>query len=266
MRCKCLSISDLRTFARRHPRSASSRGTTVAKGTSTRCARSRRHSQRHHTSILPGVENLEYCTPGRDCGRQHVQIERARSELQRISLRLDVRGERLLRQGDEGASAQERLQAAPADHSDGRAARRQSGRLRGLGDEGLGHRERGHALRPRVLPADRADCRKARQFLVAHRRRRSAGGVFRQRTDPRRAGRLELSLGRHSGHVRSPRLHGLGPDQPGLHFGKPQRYDAVHSHGLLLVDRRGARQENARAALDASAEQAGPAHPEAIRP
>ena len=37
---------------------------------------------------------------------------------------------------------------------------------------------------------------------------------------------------RHSRHVRSPRLHGLGPDQPGLHSGKPQRHHALHSHGV----------------------------------
>ena len=36
-------------------------------------------------------------------------------------------------------------------------------------------------------------------------------------------------VGRHPGHVRSPRLHGLGRDQPGLHPGKPQRHDALHS-------------------------------------
>ncbi len=64
--------------------------------------------------------------------------------------------------------------------------------------------------------------------------------------DPGRAGRFELSLGRHPRHVRGPRLYGLGRDQPGLHSGKPQRHDAVHSHGVCLVDRRGARQEDAR--------------------
>ena len=64
--------------------------------------------------------------------------------------------------------------------------------------------------------------------------------------DPRRARRFELSLGRHPRHVRSPRLHRLGRDQPGLHSGKPERHDALHSDGVRVVDRRSARQEDAR--------------------
>ena len=76
----------------------------------------------------------------------------------------------------------------------------------------------------------------------------------RQGIDPGRARRFELPLGRHPGDVRSPRLHGLGPDQPGLHPGKPERHDALHSHGLCLLDRRGAGQEDPGAPLDAGPE------------
>ena len=123
-----------------------------------------------------------------------------------------------------------------------------------------------HPLCPRLLPADRADGRKARQLHVAQRRRQCVGRVQRQRTDPGRARRFELPLGRHSGHVRGPRLHGLGSDQPGLYPGKPQRHDALHSHRVLLVDRRGTRQENAAAAVDAGAQQARAADSEAVRP
>ena len=66
-----------------------------------------------------------------------------------------------------------------------------------------------------------------------------------QGADPGRAGRVELPVGRHPGDVRGPRLHGLGRHQPGVHPGKPKRHDALHSHGLLLLDRRGPGQEDA---------------------
>ena len=94
----------------------------------------------------------------------------------------------------------------------------------------------------------------------------ASGRVRGQGTDPGRARRFELSVGRHPGHVRSPRLHGLGSDQPGLHSGKPQRHDALHSDGLCFLDRRSARQEDAGAAVDAGLEQAGPEDFEAVRP
>ena len=130
----------------------------------------------------------------------------------------------------------------------------------------LGHRQRGHALRPRLLSPHRPDRRKARQLFGSGRQRRSGHRILRQGIDPRRTRRVELPLGRHPRHVRSPRLHRLGRDQPGLHSGKPQRHDALHSHGLRLVDRRSARQEDAGAAIDAGPEQAGPAHLEVVRP
>ncbi len=63
---------------------------------------------------------------------------------------------------------------------------------------------------------------------------------------------------RHSRHVRSPRLHDLGRHQPGLHSGKPERHDALHSDGVRLLDRRSARQEDAAAAFDAGPQRARP--------
>ena len=41
-----------------------------------------------------------------------------------------------------------------------------------------------------------------------------------------------------------------------------RRHDAVHPHGVLFLDRRGARHEDPAAALDGSALQAGDAHPQ----
>ncbi len=54
-------------------------------------------------------------------------------------------------------------------------------------------------------------------FLEPDGRGRRAGGVLREAADPGRARRVEFPLGRHPGHVRGPRLHGVGRDQPGLH-------------------------------------------------
>jgi hypothetical protein len=57
--------------------------------------------------------------------------------------------------------------------------------------------------------------------------------------------------------VRGARLHGLGPDLAGVHPRDRERRDAVHPDRVLLVDRRGARQEDAAAALGRGAAQAG---------
>ena len=112
---------------------------------------------------------------------------------------------------------------------DGRQARPGDRRRRRVGHEGLGHRKGRHPLRPRLLPAHRPHRRKARQLPLARRRRRGHRRVHRQAADPGRARRVELPLRRHSRHVRSPRLHGLGRHQPGLHPREPQRHDALHS-------------------------------------
>ena len=169
-----------------------------------------------------------------------------------------LRLQRLQQGGDEGPAAQAGLQVAEQDDRIGREARPGDRRRRRLGDEGLGDRKGRDALRPRLLPAHRPDRREARQLPRARRRRRRGRRVHRQATDPRRARRLELPLGRHPRHVRSPRLHGLGRDQPGLHSGEPQRHDALHSHGVRLLDRRSARQEDAAAAFDAGPQRRRP--------
>ena len=94
---------------------------------------------------------------------------------------------------------------------------------------------------PRLLPPHRPHRRKARLLSFARRPWRRDPRVLRQGADPRGARRLELSLRRHPGHVRGPRLHRLGRDQPGLHPRKPERHDALHPHRVRLLDRRGAR-------------------------
>ena len=75
----------------------------------------------------------------------------------------------------------------------------------------------------------------------------------RQGADPGRARRLELPDRRHPRDLRGPRLHGLGPDQPGVHPREPERHDALHPDRLRLLDRRGARREDPAAALDGRA-------------
>ena len=61
-------------------------------------------------------------------------------------------------------------------------------------------------------------------------------------------------------------LHRLGRDQPGVHPREPQRQHAVHPHRVRLDDRRGARPQDAAAALAAGDGRAGRAHPAPLRP
>ena len=76
---------------------------------------------------------------------------------------------------------------------------------------------------------------------------------------------ISFPVRRHPRHLRGPRLHRLGPDQPAPTSWRPQRRDAGHPDRVPELDRRGARQEDAAAALDGGAVQAGPAHPQAVR-
>ena len=89
--------------------------------------------------------------------------------------------------------------------------------------------------------------------------------VRRQDAHPGRARRVELPQRRPPGHLRGPRLHRLGRHQPGVHPREPEREHAVHPDGVRVVDRRGARQEDAAAALAAGHGQAGRAGAEAVR-
>ena len=68
--------------------------------------------------------------------------------------------------------------------------------------------------------------------------------VRRQAPHPRRARRVELPEWRDAQHVRGPRLHRLGCDEPGVHPGEPERQYALHPDRLRVDDGRGARQED----------------------
>ena len=138
-------------------------------------------------------------------------------------------------------------------------------RRRGHGAEGLGGRARRHALHALVPAADRHHGREARLVSLAVGRRLGHRRVPRQGTDPGRARCVELPVGRHAHHLRGARLHGVGPDQPAVAALQRQQRHARHPDRVRQLDRRGARQEDAAAAVDGRRVQAGGARPEAVR-
>ena len=176
-----------------------------------------------------------------------------------------LRQPRLQRRGPEGPSAQGGLQGAAPHRHARRGARSLGGRRRRLRGQGLGARARRDALHALVPAAHRHHRREARLLPVADARGRRDRRVQRQGADPGRARRLELPVRRHALHVRGPRLHGVGPDQPAVDSDQPERRDAGHPDRVRELDRRGARQEDAAAALDGGAVGAGAAHPQAVR-
>ncbi len=132
-------------------------------------------------------------------------------------------------------------------------------------DEGLGGRARRDALHALVPAADRHHRREARLVSVPDRRRQGGPRVLGQGADQGRARRVELPVGRHALHLRGARLHGVGSDQPALAAVQRQLGHARHPDGVRELDRRDARQEDAAAALDGSALQAGGPRAEAVR-
>ena len=133
-------------------------------------------------------------------------------------------------------------------------ARRRRRRRR---DEGLGAREGRHPLRARLLSADRPDAppsttASSRPTARAARSPSSRARRWSRASRTRRASRTAAS----AAPVRGPRLHGLGRDQPRLPDGDRQRHHALHPDRVRVVDRRGARQEDAAAALEAGAQHA----------
>ena len=159
----------------------------------------------------------------------------------------------------------ERLQGAAQHDQEGCPARPVDRRRRRRDDEGVGDGARGDPLHPLVPADDRPDRREARLVPGPDRGRHGDRRVQRQGAGPGRARRLELPLRRHPRHLRGPRLHRLGPDQPGLHPREPQRHDPLHPDRLLLLDRRGPRQEDPPAPLDGGPLEAGRADPQALR-
>ena len=132
-------------------------------------------------------------------------------------------------------------------------------------DEGLGDREGRDPLRARLLSAHRPHRREARQLPRARRRRRVDRRVRGQDAHPGRARRVELPQRRPARDVRGAWLHGVGRHEPGVHPREPEREHAVHPDGVRLVDRRGARPQDAAPALAAGAGRAGRADPAAVR-
>ena len=102
-------------------------------------------------------------------------------------------------------------------------------------------------------------------FYGPTRRRPGAGGVQRQGAGEGRARRVELPVGRHAQHLRGARLHGVGPDQPAVAADERQQRNAGDPDGVCQLDRRGARQEDAAAAIDGGAVGAGGAGAQAVR-
>ena len=181
-------------------------------------------------------------------------------------LQPDLRRERLQRRRHARAAAEGGVQGAAADDRPGREAGRVDRGRGGGGDAGLGDREGRDALHALVPAADGA-------------RRRRSTTPSSSRTA--RAARWPSSRGKQlikgepdassfpSGGIRAT-FEARGytawdADEPGVHPGEPERHDAVHSDGVLLVDGRGAGQEDAAAALDAGAEHAGAARAAALR-
>ena len=94
-------------------------------------------------------------------------------------------------------------------------------------------------------------------FFEPERRLRRDRQLLGQRADPGRAGRLVVPDRRHPRHLRGPRLHGLGPDQPGIPAREPERRPALHPDRVRILDRRGARRQDPAAALDGRALELG---------
>ena len=191
-----------------------------------------------------------------------ARARRARPDLLRQP---GVRRERLQPGDPAPAAAQGRVPQAVQDARQGRGARHHPRRRGRAGDEGVGAREGRHPLQPLVPAADRADRREARQLLRPHRRGHGAGRVLRQGADPGRARRVLVPDRRHPRDVRGARLHGLGPDQPGVHPREPQRRAALHPDRVRVLDRRGAGPQDPAAALHGRAVEVGDPRAEAVR-
>ncbi len=174
------------------------------------------------------------------------------------------RGRRVWRRGDQHLFEQGYGAQASGDDSRGQAARSLDCRRGGSRHPALGDGPRRHALHALVPSDDRIDGRKAR-FVPRNQGRRADHAVQRQEPDRRRAGRLVVPVRRHSLDVRGARLHGLGSDKPRVHQAPFQRGDALHSHRLLRLHGRIARQEDSASPVDAGARQVVEAADAAVR-
>ena len=161
------------------------------------------------------------------------------------------------RGGPEGPPLQGHLQEAAVGPRDRRGARHRARRRGRRGDEGVGAGAGRDPLHPRLPAAHRPDRREARLVLRARRQGRRGRRLLRQGADPGRARRLVVPDRRRPRHLRGPRLHRLGPDQPRVHPREPERRAALHPDRVRVVDRRGAGREDPAAALDGRALEVG---------
>ncbi len=177
----------------------------------------------------------------------------------------DLRERCLRPAGDARASPQADLQGIDEDHRRRRAARTAGRRRRGLDHEGLGDGAGRDPLHPLVPAPHRVHRREARRDDHPRGRREHRHPIQRGRARPRGARRVEFPLRGPARHVRGPRLHSLGPDQPRVHHPRPKPRHALRPDRLRLLDGRSSRQEDAAPPLDRRPEHAGAPHPEALR-
>ncbi len=154
--------------------------------------------------------------------------------------------------------------AAPDDHARGVAGSVGRGHG-GVGAEGMGGGARGDALHALVPAADGHHGREARLVSESDRGWQGRRGVLGQGTGAGRARRLELPLGGDALHVRGARLHGVGSDEPAVAAENGRGGHAGDSDRVPELDGGSARQEDAAAALDGSAVEAGGPGAEAVR-
>ena len=112
--------------------------------------------------------------------------------------------------------------------------------------EGVGHREGRHPLHPLVPAADRHHRREARQLHRPHRRRQRHHGPSPARSSSRASPTPPASPPAACAPPSRPAATppGIPPPTP-----SSRTSVALHPHGLLLLQRRGARQEDAASAL-----------------
>ena len=212
----------------------------------------RRAAQTRHRRNRPAHAPQD---PSAERHRRPVERQRHSARLPRPDAAGEpgVRVERVQREPPAPPAAQARVPCAAAHARARRGARYLACRCGRAGDEGLGDGARRDALHPLVSAADRIDGGEARLVLRPRGRRHGDRRVLRQGADPGRARRLLVPDRRHPRDVRGARLHRLGPDQPGVHPGEPQRGAAVHPDRVHVLDGRGAGQQDPAAALDGRA-------------
>jgi glutamine synthetase len=155
---------------------------------------------------------------------------------------------------------------ARADEASSDAPLPAGGRRGGPGDEGMGDREGRHALRALFQPLTGITAEKHDSFLSPD----GNDGAFAEFTGKQLIQGEPDASSFPSGGIRATfEARGYTAwdvTSPAYILENPNGTTLCIPTAFVLVDRRSARQEDPGAALDAGAEQAGAAHPEAVRP